>query len=211
MPLPKKRQRRATKPPAKMNSPPNPSNFVLLGAIGSPRGVNGDVRIKSFTTAPKDIASYGLLWNADATQSFKVTVIGIAKEMVIARIKGVNSRDTALSLKGLELYVPREALPTPEEDVFYHWDLVGLTVETKAGECLGLVEAVSNFGAGDVLEISNGPYKGLIIPFTRDVVPDVDIKSGRLIVDPPEGLLETPEDETRPEQDERHRRCGVVL
>ena len=209
--LPKKRQRRATKPSANMNSPPNPSNFVLLGTIGSPRGINGDVRIKSFTAVPKDIASYGPLWNADATQSFKVTVIGIAKEMLIARIKGINNRNAAVSLKGMELYVPRNALPTPEEDVFYHLDLVGLTVESKEGEFLGLVEAVSNFGAGDVLEIRNGPYKGLIIPFTKDAVPKVDIKSGRLIVDPPKGLLEPPEDEARPEQDEKNRRCGVVL
>ena len=194
-----------------MSSQSNLSNFVLLGIIGSPRGINGDVRIKSFTAVPKDIASYGLLWNADATQSFKVTVIDIAKEMIIARIEGIKDREAALSLKGMELYVPRKALPTPEENVFYHIDLVGLTVETKEGEFLGLVEVVSNFGAGDVLEITDGPYKGLVIPFTKYAVPNVDIKNGRLIVEPPEGLLKPPEDETRPEQDEKNRRCGVVL
>jgi len=194
-----------------MNSPPNPSNFVLLGIIGSPRGINGDVRIKSFTAAPKDIASYGPLWNADATQSFEISVISIAKEMIIARIEGIKNREAALSLNGMELYVPRKALPTTEEDVFYHIDLVGLTVETKEGEFLGLVEVVSNFGAGDVLEITNGPYKGLVIPFTKCAVPNVDIKSGKLIVELPKGLLEPPDNETRPEQDEINRKCGVVL
>ena len=68
---------------------------------------------------------------------------------------------------------------------------------TLAGEVLGPVSAVEDFGAGDVLEISGGPYKGLVVPFTSDVVPSVDLKAGILEVDPPDGLLEPPDAEAK--------------
>ena len=89
-------------------------------------------------------------------------------------------------------------LPPPEEDAFYHVDLVGLRAETTKGDYLGQVEAVFDHGAGDVLEIGSGPYKGLVVPFTIKVVPKVDVEGGLLIVDPPEGLLEPPENEAKP-------------
>jgi len=181
-----------------MNIPPDPADLVLLGTIGAPRGIKGDVRIKSFTAEPEDITSYGPLWNADATQSFEVCVIGEVKGMLIARIKDINDRNDAESLKGTGLHVRRGILPPPEEDTFYHVDLVGLRAETTKGDFLGQVEAVFDHGAGDVLEIGGGPYKGLVVPFTNEVVPKVNIESGLLIVDPPEGLLEPPKDEAKP-------------
>jgi 16S rRNA processing protein RimM len=93
-------------------------------------------------------------------------------------------------LKGTRLYLPRAALPEPGEDEFYHADLVGLAVALKDGTELGRVRAVLAFGAGDSLEVEKSAGGVVIVPFTAAVVPVVDIKGGRLVVDPPEGLLD---------------------
>ena len=170
---------------------------MLLGVVTGARGLKGEVRIKSFTADPADLAAYGPLWDVGAETGRRLKVVGEAKGQVIARIDGVGDRDAAEALKGLELHVPRSALPAPEDDEFYHADLVGLEAVSVAGEALGRVSAVEDFGAGDVLEITGGPYKGLVVPFTRAVVPEVDVAGGRLTVDPPPGLLEPPEEEAK--------------
>lgn len=173
----------------------------MMGTIGAPRGIKGDIRIKSFTEDPRDLAAYGSLWSADGSREFRVKVIGETKGQVIARIKGVADRNAAEALKGTDLYVPRDVLPPPEDDAFYHVDLIGLRAETTHGEFLGEVRAVFDHGAGDVLDLGGGPYKGLMVPFTLDAVPEVDLAGGKLIVDPPEGLLEPPDDDAKRDED----------
>jgi 16S rRNA processing protein RimM len=87
--------------------------------------------------------------------------------------------------------VPRTALPAPEEDAFYHADLIGLAVQRSDGAALGTVAAVHDFGAGDILDIV--PADGgesVLLPFTRETVPVVDVAGRRLIADPPSGLFE---------------------
>jgi 16S rRNA processing protein RimM len=126
---------------------------------------------------------------------------------VIATIAGIKDRDAALALKGTRLYLPRAALPEPEPDEFYIDDLVGLRAELEDGTELGQVVAVYNFGAGDVIEIGRDGVPPLDLPFTRQVVPSVDVAGGRLVVAPPEGLLETPEEETEAEAGRRPKRA----
>ena len=116
---------------------------------------------------------------------------------MIARIRGVSDRIAAEMLKGLTLHIPRSALPKLEEDEFYHSDLIGLQVITTSGEVLGTVSAVEDFGASDVLEVDGGPVKGLVVPFTKEVVPEIDLNTGWVMVDPPDGLLEPSEDEAK--------------
>lgn len=182
-----------------MNTRPDPADLVLLGIIGAPRGIKGDIRIKSFTEAPADIVAYGPLWSADATRTFAIRVIGEVKGQVIARIDGVNDRNAAEALKGVKLYVPRAALPPAEDEDYYYVDLIGLRAEATDGTFLGEVRAVFDHGAGDVLEIVGGPHPGLVVPFTKDTVPEVDIRAGKLVVAPPDGLLEPPEEDAKDE------------
>jgi 16S rRNA processing protein RimM len=163
---------------------------VLVGVIAAAHGVRGFVRIKSFTADPKSIASYGELSDEKGLRHFRLTLQGRAKEGVIARIEGVADRDAAEALKGTKLYLAREALPDIEaDDEFYHADLVGLRVEARDGRMLGRVKAVLNFGAGDVLEIEGpgleGKGQGLLLPFTKRVVPVVDLPGGKLVAEPP--------------------------
>jgi 16S rRNA processing protein RimM len=163
---------------------------VCLGVIVGSRGLKGDLRVKSYAQVPEDITAYGPLEDETGSRRIDLRVTGEAKGVLIARAEGVNDRTAADKLKGLRLFVDRDRLPPPDEDEYYHSDLIGLAAEAPQGN-LGTVRQVYDFGAGDVLEIAGGEFGTVMIPFTRDFVPVVDLKAGRLVVDPPEGLLDT--------------------
>ena len=154
-----------------------------------PHGVKGAVRIKSFTASPRDIARYGPLEDEKGERRFALTVIGEGKGVLLARLSGVEDRDRAEALRGLRLYLPRAALPRTAEDEYYHADLIGLAAELVDGTKLGEVRAVHDFGAGDTLEIARAGGPPVLVPFTKSVVPVVDIEGGRLVLDPPPGIL----------------------
>jgi 16S rRNA processing protein RimM len=122
---------------------------------------------------------------------------------VIARTEQVDSKEAADALRGLRLYVARDALPPTEDaDEFYLADLIGLEAGGPDGAPLGRVKAVHDFGAGDILEIDPGGGRPtVLIPFTREAVPEVDIAAGRLVAVPPAAGEpdETPPDETLPD------------
>lgn len=173
---------------------------VCLGVVAGAHGVKGAVRLKSFAQEPRDIARYGPLEDESGTARFTVRLVGATKGqaqngVVIARLSGVTDRDRAEALRGLRLYLPRAALPPPPEDEFYHADLIGLDAVLGDGTRLGAVRAVHDFGAGDTLEIARPPAQPLMVPFTRAVVPVVDIDGGRVVIEPPDGLLDPVRDE----------------
>ncbi|MBT8472951.1 MAG: ribosome maturation factor RimM [Marinicaulis sp.] len=161
------------------------SERVCLGAIAGAHGVRGDFRVKYFTEAPENVAAYGPVETEDASRTFTLKFIREAKgEFAIFRAPEIKSREDAEAFKGARLYVSREVLPKPNEDEFYLDDLVGLKVVTENGEASGEVNAVYNFGAGDLLEIKNVPgRKGLhLIPFTRENAPKVDIAAATIVI-----------------------------
>lgn len=173
------------------------ADLVCLGVVTGPRGLKGEVRIRSFTADPADLARYGTLCDETGGRSFRVRVTGGAKGQLVARIEGVEDRDAAEALKGVRLHVRRAALPETGAGEYYHADLIGLRAELAAGaagEALGTVSAVYDFGAGPVLEIAGDRCGVVMVPFTRAVVPEVDVAGGRLVIDPPAGLLDAPED-----------------
>jgi 16S rRNA processing protein RimM len=164
---------------------------VLLGEIGRPQGLQGEVRIRSFTAEPAAIADYGPLEDEAGMRLFEIESLRITAKALTARLKGVESRDQAEALTGTRLFVPRSRLPEREEDEWYHSDLIGLAALAPDGATIGTVIAVHNFGAGDLLEI--GPPGGgatVLMPFTRETVPEVDVEGGWLRIAPPEGLFE---------------------
>lgn len=157
---------------------------VCVGAIVGAHGVRGQVRVKSFTADPADVAAYGPVESEDGGRRFRLKVTGEAKGLVIARLEGVEDRDAAEALRGTRFYVPRACLPEPEEDEFLYSDLVGLRAETADGTVVGTVRGVADFGAGEVLDIG-GEGGGFMVPFTKADVPVVDVAGGRLVVVPP--------------------------
>ena len=158
---------------------------ILLARIGAAHGVRGEVRVKAFTADPMALREYGPLAAGDG-RLFQVERLRLAKEVVIAKFRGIDDRNAAEALNGTDLFVLRERLPAPEEeDEFYHADLLGLAAFGAAGDPLGTVVAVHNFGAGDILDIAPSRGPSILVPFTRDCVPSVDLAAGRLLVVPP--------------------------
>jgi len=166
---------------------------VCLGVIVGAHGVRGLVKIKPFTADPEAVADYGPVENEAGTRSFTIKVHGVHKGVVIAGAEGIEDRNAAEALKGVRLYVSRDALPEPEEEEWYHADLIGLDAVLKNGEVFGTIRQVHDYGAGDSLEIDRADGGGTVMmPFTKAAVPVVDVKGGKVVVELPEGLLEPP-------------------
>ena len=163
------------------------SDLVQVGRVAGAFGVRGEVRITSFTGEPLALLDYKTLVREDGSPGLTLTSGRPAKGGVVARAREVETREQAESLRGLKLFIPRAALPEPDEDEFYVTDLIGLSVETPAGSPLGTIKSVQDFGAGDLLEVQ--PPEGgatWYLPFTREAVPEVRIADGVVVAVKPE-------------------------
>ena len=163
------------------------ANRVCVARIGAAHGVRGEVKLWSFTEDPAAVAHYGPLETQDGTRCFEIEALRAAKDHFVARIAGVSDRDAAEKLRNIELYIPRARLPKIEEaDTFYHADLVGLDAVTPAGARVGIVHALHNFGAGDIIEIAPaGGGDPLMLPFNETTVPKIDVAARQIVVVPP--------------------------
>ena len=185
-----------------------PEERICIGAIAGVRGLKGEVRIKSFTADPDDIAAYGPVSTEDGERTYRINVTARAKGLIIARLDGIDDRDAAEALKGTRLYVPKSVLPKPGDGDYYHADLIGLKAETEDGDALGTVKAVHNFGAGDIIEIADESGQGkedLMVPFTLGLVPEVDLTEGRIVIAPPK-VLEPPGDNNGEDEETDERK-----
>ena len=169
--------------------------LILLGVIGAAHGIKGEVRIKAFTGDPLAIADYGPLTD-EKGRRFELAEIRPAKEVVVARLKGITSREAAESLNGVNLFVSRDKIPAPEdEDEFLQADLIGCAVVGPDGVVLGTVTTVANYGAGALLDILLPDGRSVLMPFTKAFAPRIDIAARRIEAVPPEGLFEADDDD----------------
>jgi len=160
--------------------------LICVGAVAGAFGVRGEVRLKSFCAEPAAIADYAPLFTEDGSRSFTVKITRPVAGGFAARLGGVTTKDAADALRGTALFAERAKLPSLPDDEFYHADLIGLEVRDTGGAVLGRVAAVHNHGAGDILEVrAPGQTAPLLLPFTRDAVPTVDLAAGRIVADPP--------------------------
>lgn len=180
---------RRDKPAARATA--DTSTLVQLGVFGAAHGVRGEVRLKSYTQDPAAIATYGPLTGSDGV-TYELVTVRPQKDMLVARVRGISDRNAAERLVNIRLLAPRAVLGEAEdEDEFFHADLIGLAAETPAGDPLGRVVALHDFGAGDLLEVALESGRTVYYPFTKAAVPVVDIKGGRIVIEPP---VETGED-----------------
>ncbi|WP_171130628.1 MULTISPECIES: ribosome maturation factor RimM [unclassified Ruegeria] len=166
------------------------SDLICVGSIAGSYGVRGEVRVKSFCAVPEDIETYSPLSNEDGSERFPLVLTRPIKNGFAARLGGIETKEQADAINGLRLYARRDQLPSLPDDEFYHTDLIGLSVYDTGGTLLGRVKAVQNHGAADLLELEGAGLKStVLLPFTLEAVPTVDLDQGRIIADPPEGLL----------------------
>ena len=163
---------------------------ICVARIGAAHGVRGAVKLWTFTEDPLAVTHYGPLSTRDGAQQFEVTHARETKGFLVATLKGVTTRYEAERLNGTELYIARDRLPETEAGEYYHADLIGLAAMTTAGEPLGHIIAIHNFGAGDILEIAPTSGATMLLPFSNAVVPTVDIAGGRVVIDLPEEIEE---------------------
>ncbi len=160
---------------------------LLMGRIGAAHGIRGEVRIASYTEDPLAITRYGPLSTNRPGLTIEIVSARATSSVIVARLKGITDRTAAEKLNGVELYADRGVLPEVDDaDDFYHADLIGLEARLTDGTVLGKVSAVPNFGAGDLLEVRD-PRSGdtFLYPFTKAAVPEVHVKAGYLVIDPP--------------------------
>jgi 16S rRNA processing protein RimM len=163
---------------------------VCVAQIGAAHGIRGEVKLWSFTADPLAIRDYGPLENEDGAARFNIESLRPAKDHLVARFAGIEDRNAAERLTNLRLFVPRTRLPATETDEFYHADLTGLKAVDAHGHEYGIVIAVQNFGAGDLIEIKTPDGREtFMLPFTVTTVPAVDVAGGRIVIDPPKGLF----------------------
>ena len=163
------------------------SNLLLVGRIGAAHGIKGEVRVQSFTEDPLALASYGLLKTNKPGLTIRILAARTTTNVLVARLEGVNDRTAAEKLNGVELFIDRALLPDiDDEDDFYHADLLGLRAQLADGTALGTVSAVPNYGAGDILEVRDERSGDTFLyPFTKAVVPEIRLKEGYLVIEPP--------------------------
>ncbi len=167
-------------------------NPILMATIGAAQGLRGEVRVKTYTGEAEALADYGNLQSLDG-RVFEILEIREAKTVAIVRFRGINDRNAAEALNGLDLFVERDNLPDEalDDDEFYYADLEGLAVHDKDGNSYGVVSAVFDFGAGDLLELKGPGRRPVLIPFSEAAVLEIDLEGGTLLIDPAAaGLLD---------------------
>ena len=153
---------------------------VTLAAVTGAHGVAGEVRLKLFGEGFEALKPHKSFNEGKLTLS---KVRSDNKGGAIARFAEVAGRNEAEALRGTVLTVPRSALPALEEGEFYYSDLLGLSVVTDAGDAIGTVCAVENFGATEIVEIEKPDGKKFMVPLTEQAVPSWDAEKLTLNAD----------------------------
>lgn len=139
----------------------NNNDKILVGKIVAPQGIRGEFRIQSFADKPIDFKKFNIICDKCKSDMFHFVRIVPNTNVVIARIDGVNDRNTAETLRGTELFIDRDSLPPTNAGEYYQSDLIGFTV-IRDDKKIGIVECFQNYGAGDIIELNNGEMVSFI-------------------------------------------------
>lgn len=185
------------KPAVKLENP------VLMGVVAAAQGLRGEVRVKSFTDDPVAIEEYGTLYGVDG-RAFEILDARPNKEMVIIRFRGINDRTEAEKLNGTELFVERDSLDDEDldDEEYFYADLEGLEALDAEGKSYGVISAIFDFGAGDILEITQKGKRAQMIPFNEFSVLEIDFEGGTIMIDPvAAGLVDSGDGDDKGEPD----------
>ncbi len=168
-------------------------DFILIGKVLKPHGIKGDLRVRYFNPDPSFFLNYRHIYLKDNKRGilrrFEVREVNIREKAIIISLEGIRDRDAAQRWAGSEVLIHRQDLPPLEEDEYYWEDIIGLKVYSVEGEYLGEVVNILPTGSNDVYEV-RGPKGEMMLPAVSDVIKQIDLESGRILVDIPGGLSE---------------------
>ena len=166
---------------------------VVVGRIGRPHGLRGEVTVQVSTDDPDERFAAGAVLGTEPAERGPLTVASMRRSgpVLVLGFDGFADRDAAESLRGTALTLDTELLPVPDDpDEFYDHQLVGLAVVDMAGTTLGEVTEVWHLPASPVLAVRRPDGSQELVPFVAAIVPTVDLVTGRLVVDPPDGMFD---------------------
>jgi 16S rRNA processing protein RimM len=153
---------------------------LKVARVLGPHGIKGAVKLQVFL---ENVEMLGTLTDIadEAGKPMRLSLQGVSGKALVARIAGIESREAAEALGKPFLFAPRHALPAPEPDEFYAADLVGLAA-FEGERRLGQVVEVRDFGATPLLEIKPDEGPTVLVPFTAEAVPEIDMAAGRIML-----------------------------
>ncbi len=169
--------------------------WMSIGEIVAPQGLKGDIRIKPSSDFPERFTKPGKRWiqknkeSPTAIKLIKGTLIP-GKSIYVLSIEGISDRSSAERIIGWNLVIPVDSRPSMSKDEYHYFDLIGLEVrqgpkKTLIGYVIDLIK-----GGNDLLEIELVEGKKVLVPFVKEIVPEIEIKEKWLLINPPPGLLE---------------------
>lgn len=167
------------------------NKYLELGQIVNVRGLKGEVKVNSFTddnTKFERLPKVFIKRNKGDLEERKIEKVSYNKNQVIIKFVGINTIDEAEKLRNSFILVDRDDLESLPEGVYYIADLIGLDVYTEDGELLGKVDDIYNTGANDIYVIKDDLGKQRLLPGIKDVIKEVNIEEGKIIVNLIEGL-----------------------
>ena len=166
-----------------------PLPFLIVGEVLGPHGVSGLLRVRPLTDFPERFIGLKTIYVGDALRPYVVERASVTDSTVLLKLRGIDSAEAAEQLRGALLRVPRsEAVPLGPGEYYYD-EIIGLEVVTTAGERLGQIVDILRTGSNDVYVV-HGPRGEVLIPAIADVVKEIRLDQGEMLIAPLPGLLE---------------------
>nr|MBN2278593.1 16S rRNA processing protein RimM [candidate division Zixibacteria bacterium] len=168
--------------------------YIVVGRFGRPRGVSGDIYVVPLSDNPERFEKGGIFWiDKDGDRKeLEIASFGMISGKVVARVKGIDSPEQARKLTGLYVHIKGAELEELPEGNYYYFDLIGCRVEDIGGKKLGEIIEVEYFPANDIWVVEGPEGKRHMFPAVRQFIEKVDIEKKLVILNPPEGIFDSP-------------------
>lgn len=172
--------------------PRKKAEWVNVGEIIRPWGIRGEVKVNSLTDFPERLTEVGPIrveFPDGRVEELIAERVRVHKGFLLVKFSGIDTPNRAEELRGCVMSISMDKVAPLPEGTYYIFDIIGMEVETEDGEALGVIKDVLKFPASDIYVVHRGDRE-FLIPAVRHMIKKVDIRSGKMVVDLPEGLVE---------------------